>query len=366
MNIMHTLKRLFAPVCLALSLADCSSSLSPLACRLPDYPVPGGVSAPFAGFVGRWLVVGGGCNFPDIPAAEGGQKVYYPQMYALDMTDSAAAWCPVGELPLPVAYGASVETEKGLVCIGGQCADSSLTQVFRIEPTDNGRRFAVRSLPPLPETVDNAAAACTGGVIYVTGGNQGRGGCALYSLRPDVDSTWTRLADYPGGQRVQPVLLAAGKTLCLAGGFMYDKESNRCTLPASLLAYSVETDEWSAPIPFPAKADGGLYALSGGSGVSVGGKLYLTGGVDYRIFKQAMEGRGPADYLKKPVEWYSFNRDILVYDTARGTWQVCPAAEGMGKAGGILLHHEGRMWMVCGEVKPGIRTPQVVGIPLPD
>lgn len=363
---MYTFKKLFAPICLAFSLAGCSLSSSPQACRLPDYPVPGGVSAPFAGFAGRWLIVAGGCNFPGVPAAEGGQKVYYPQMYALDMTDTAAVWHAVGELPLPVAYGASAETEKGLVCIGGQCADSCLTRVFRIEPADDGNRFLIHDLPPLPETVDNAAAACTEGVVYVTGGNQGRGGRALYSLRPDADSTWTRLADYPGTQRVQPVLLAAGKTLYLAGGFMYDKENNLCTLPASLLAYSIETDEWSAPIPFPAKADGSPYALSGGAGISTGGKLFLTGGVDYQIFKEAMEGRGPADYLKKPVEWYAFNRDILVYDTVRQTWQIHPAIESMGRAGGILLHREGRMWMVCGEVKPGIRTPQVVGIPLPD
>lgn len=30
---------------------------------LPDYPLPEGVSAPFAGFVGDWLLVAGGCNF---------------------------------------------------------------------------------------------------------------------------------------------------------------------------------------------------------------------------------------------------------------------------------------------------------------
>ena len=33
-----------------------------------------GVSAPFAGVVGDKIVVVGGCNFPDTPAAEGGAK----------------------------------------------------------------------------------------------------------------------------------------------------------------------------------------------------------------------------------------------------------------------------------------------------
>lgn len=41
---------------------------------LPDYPITKGVSAPFAGFIKNWLIVGGGCNFPTTPAAEGGKK----------------------------------------------------------------------------------------------------------------------------------------------------------------------------------------------------------------------------------------------------------------------------------------------------
>ena len=36
-----------------------------------------GVSAPFSGVVGDKIVVIGGCNFPDVPAAEGGSKRYY-------------------------------------------------------------------------------------------------------------------------------------------------------------------------------------------------------------------------------------------------------------------------------------------------
>ena len=36
-----------------------------------------GVSAPFAGIIGNHLVVAGGCNFPDLPAAEGGAKKFY-------------------------------------------------------------------------------------------------------------------------------------------------------------------------------------------------------------------------------------------------------------------------------------------------
>ena len=43
-----------------------------------------GVSAPFSGVVGDKIVVIGGCNFPDVPAAEGGSKQYYGNIYIYD------------------------------------------------------------------------------------------------------------------------------------------------------------------------------------------------------------------------------------------------------------------------------------------
>ena len=48
----------------------------------PSLPIPQGVSAPFAGFIGQWMLVGGGCNFPTIAAADGGKKVYYTDVFA--------------------------------------------------------------------------------------------------------------------------------------------------------------------------------------------------------------------------------------------------------------------------------------------
>lgn len=66
--------------------------------RLPDLPgtekSPSlGVSAPFTGVSGGQLFVAGGCNFPGKPAAEGGTKEYYCNIYALDITArSHAGW----------------------------------------------------------------------------------------------------------------------------------------------------------------------------------------------------------------------------------------------------------------------------------
>ena len=54
------------------------------------------VSGHFAGMHNGTLETWGGCNFPDIPCADGGKKVFYPK-----------------------AYGASVTVPEGTVFVGG-------------------------------------------------------------------------------------------------------------------------------------------------------------------------------------------------------------------------------------------------------
>ena len=65
---------------------------------LPALTVGGkeGVSAPFAGMSKGSLLVAGGCNFPGKPAAEGGEKVFYRDIYELEnpASDKSKDNCP--------------------------------------------------------------------------------------------------------------------------------------------------------------------------------------------------------------------------------------------------------------------------------
>ena len=109
-----------------ISLSSCFHTTQNALSGLPEYPISQGVSAPFAGFIHDELVVAGGCNFPDVPAADGGIKVYYDSLYTYNVNKKALKWMKGGQLPFDVAYGATVEIEKGIVCIGGMNGTSSL------------------------------------------------------------------------------------------------------------------------------------------------------------------------------------------------------------------------------------------------
>ena len=86
-----------------------------------------GLASPFAGFSNGAIIVAGGCNFPNAPVYEGGIKKYYQDIFVLD--EKNKEWEISTKFPYPVAYGASVTTDKGIVCIGGNNLNQSLSRV---------------------------------------------------------------------------------------------------------------------------------------------------------------------------------------------------------------------------------------------
>lgn len=332
--------------------------------RLPDHPIPQGVSAPFAGFIDDWLIVGGGCNFPETPAADGGSKVYYEQCYAIHTASDSLTWKQIGSLPQPTAYGCTAETTQGLVCMGGMNADSCLTAVFLIEKKGGDGNFSFRPLPSLPTAIDNASATAVNDCVYITGGNQKDQGKALYRLKLQTGSAWERLPSYPGPQRIQPILVNDGKQIYLTGGYQAPSGSQESILSADMLKFDPGKEEWTYESDIPDEQDGKKRCLAGGAGTHTQNRLIFTGGVNYRIFKNAIEGKAGKDYMRHTPEWYRFNDDILLFDPAEKKWEIRPDINGMARAGGILLYHKNRLYMICGEIKPGIRSPEIIIYPL--
>lgn len=129
-----------------------------------------GVSALYAGVIEGNLLIAGGCNFPDIPVADGGKKAYYRDIYIAPLSnDTAFEWKKIGQLPQAAAYGVTISTEKGLICVGGTTATHSLSDVFLLSlQKDTLKRD---TLPSLPVTMDNMAGALVGHSLYIVGGN---------------------------------------------------------------------------------------------------------------------------------------------------------------------------------------------------
>lgn len=332
---------------------------------IPNHPIPLGVSAPFAGIINDWMIVAGGCNFPDVPAAKGGKKVYYSEIYAINMKEKSKGWKLLGQLPQNMAYGATVLIGDDMCLIGGENENGKFNSAYKLSMDCEAGNVYIETLPSIPECMTNLSGTAIGNDIYITGGMTETDRNSLYRLSALSPDKWEKLTSYPGNKRIQSILLSNGKNeLYLIGGFQSPSKKKEAVLSDDILCYNVDKSSWKKLIDLPLDENGEKRCLVGGSGIVHNDMLILTGGVNYTIFKNAINGKAPEGYLEKPVEWYKFNDDVLFYNLKNNTWYVADDVKGMNKAGGVLLEYEDVLYMICGEIKPGIRCGEIVAVSL--
>lgn len=333
-----------------------------------------GVSAACVGLADGTVIRAGGCNFPTDPLAPDSQKKFYSGIYAIGYGADSLSTRLIGHLPQDVAYGCGVTTPRGLAIIGGTNGLETLNSAWMlnvVSGTDGAVAANLSPLPSLPAAIDNMAAACAEGKIYVAGGNVGgKPSCALYVLDlSDLTAGWKKLRNFLGNPRVQPVLAASSATgrtlLYLWGGFAGRSENHEPSLDTDGLCYDPATDSWS-PLPSPVDPDGASLSAAGGTAVTLpSGEIMVMGGVNKDIFLEALRNQAP-DYLSHPVEWYRFNPYVSVYNPAHSSWRIVWRTDAAARAGAVatLTPDSSEVLLIGGEIKPRIRTPHILAIPL--
>lgn len=344
----------------------------------PGYSL--GVSACFAGQIGDYLVVAGGCNFPEA----GKPKKYYAGVYAARIDRATLQWRLVGFLPEAAAYGATVASGDSLLFIGGNNTEHALAAVYSVRLNSAGTDVSINRLADLPATVDNMAVALAGNDVFVVGGNQnGKPSNAVLryelgsnsvnqasktiaqgsnSVNQGANSTSSADLRIPGAPRVQPVAAAYNDKLYVWGGFYADGEQSKVHTDGYV--YDVNAKEWGA-LAAPRSADGEEMTLSGGIAWADGNRLYATGGVNRTIFLDAISGRYECvkkdDYLKQPIDWYKFSGNLYVFDAVAGQWLTTTFAnQTLARAGAQAVPTQLGVYYIGGELKPALRTPEIV------
>ena len=332
--------------------------------------IDAGVSAAYVGTANGLIIRAGGCNFPGNPMAPGAQKKFYSGIYAVEPSANGFTTRLIGHLPTGMAYGCGVTTPAGLAIIGGTDAQSALKSAMMLTVNPDGKA-SLSPLPTLPASIDNMAACYADGSIYVAGGNvDGRPSNALYRLKLNAPGEgWTKLRDFPGNPRVQPVLAASsaeGKTkLYLWGGFAGRGEGREPSLDVDGLCYDIASGKWSK-LPAPVGPDGETISTGGGTAVALpSGEIMVMGGVNKDIFLAALINQAP-DYLSHPVEWYRFNSVVSVYNPADKKWHIADQTDSAARAGGVatLTPDSKSVVLIGGEIKPRIRTASILTLPL--
>ena len=328
-----------------------------------------GVSACYAGFIGDYLVVAGGCNFP-----EPGKKKYYSSIYAAKVTgnEETLQWEMIGNLPEPAAYGGVVASGDSLILVGGCNTEHSLRTVLSIHLDKKSGKPILKSLPALPCTVDNMGVCLLDTRLFVVGGNQdGRPSASVLTMEIGKDEKWTLETELIGEPRVQPVCAAYNGELFVWGGFYENGKSS--IVATSGLRYQLMSKSWTS-LPAPVNLQGKELTLTGATAileVSAKGnaQIVCAGGVNREIFWDAISGTysmvAKTDYLKKDISWYKFNNSLLIYNLKTEQWEI-PSPENalLARAGAQVALRGHTLYYIGGELKPGLRSPGIVKVDL--
>lgn len=312
--------------------------------QLPALPDREGFAGAFAGVASGNLIVAGGANFPDKKPWEGGKKVWYDHVFALDKTNGA--WNIVGKLPRPLGYGISVSTKDGVVCIGGSDAEKHHAEVFLL--TLSHGHLKIKNLPSLPVPLANGAGALVGETTYVFGGSEQPGEQSAMNRLFALDFSalhpkWQELPSCPGKPRILPVAASLGDSFYIAGGAALEQTNGK-----TARVYLRDAWRYHPSAGWKQLADLPKPSVAAPSPAPVAGpEFFIIGGDD-----GSLVGFQPIE--KHP----GFTKTVLAYDFQKDLWRTngeVPAPRAVLPT----VFWQGRFVLVNGEAHPGVRSPEV-------
>lgn len=338
---------------------------------LPEVPDQHGFAGPFAGMIGDDLILAGGANFPDSPPWEGGQKVWHDRVFVL--SKGSNIWEETDfRLPQPIAYGVSISlpSRGSIVMLGGSGQDNAPT-TGAFELRSHGGRFELEELPNLPVPLAESSGVALGNTIYLFSGRTLEG-TAQKAFRIDLDKAspdWEELP-WPEGARGRMhsvagvrdgvVYLFAGRDNLSGGEPTYPDdrmEPYELDFLRDAWRFNPLTTQWTRLSDLP-------HGLSAGpaTAVPVGSShLFMLGGVNVEFLKTQLADRPKLD--GQGHDHPGFPSDLWAYHTITDTWTSAGHFPGHFSAPvtvPVVMDGANVFLIPSGEIKPGVRTRQVL------
>lgn len=214
--------------------------------------------------------------------------------------------------------------------------------------------------PDLPVAIKNGTGALVGDTVYF---GLGSGGDKFYSLNlKEKDAKWQETAAFPGGARNQSVAAAVDGKLYVFGGFIKTEKQNNENLNDAFV-YDPAKNEWTK---LPTRSPKG--GTVGASAAVNGGKIYFVGGVNQEIWNGLFQDidavAGDKDkekaifdpYFNMRPQDFFFSPEIASYEPATNSWRNEGIFPYPPRAGAAVSIHNGKILVVNGEIKAGLRT----------
>lgn len=320
-----------------------------------------GVSGILYGSVDKYIIAGGGINFPYKTVLQGGTQKAYSDIYVFEQEKGKIQNIEHINIDNEIAYGASVTTDKGIYHIGGNVNSKSTADILFFT-VDEKSQLKCEKIGELPFTFEKGVAAEKDGKLYILAGIQnGKSTNKMYEY--DLASKNIKeLSSIPEEKtRIQPVaqildghlyLFSGGDVTAYTDGYKYDFEKDSWTKLSSVKLNEKEI------------------TLLGAASVKLNNEeMLVIGGVNKEIYDNAVKKKGTlrgqelvkfeASYLNAEPEEFKYNKEILVYNAEKDSWKSLgqlpfPAPYGEGI---VLLGN--KIYLIGGEIKPGVKTPNI-------
>lgn len=348
-----------------------------------------GVSGLFAGLLGDLLIYGGGCNFPEGGPLEGGAKRYYRTLYALRISEDGEVGeaFVAGTLDRPTGYGASLASRDGkaLYFVGGTDGAEALSTIYRITLTEEGKPQVEPLRGAMSHGWYEGSAVLHEGKVYLVGGWSAPGVPMTNLESIDLETKeHSVLVPLPDGPRIQPVAMVDDwDTICIYGGFA-PAEGDRGPVMQDC-SYSLNPERpdegYRLLSDRPMRLGDGrkiLFVGTAGTTDPTDGAFYAAGGVDYDIFAGALDreyrqskaaaagdsaaleefARQRVEYMTREPEEYHFIPCLFGIVTL-DDWYAIDTDSAYATAGAALVARGDRVYLIGGERKPGVRTPDI-------
>ena len=322
--------------------------------ELTELPAPDGldenigVAGPFVGVHNDALIVAGGANFPDKPLWET-DKVWHDRIYVLSkQSDGNYVWQNGGKLDKPIAYGSSVSTSNGVLCIGGDDSKKVYTDVFMLSWNAKDKKLSKKEMPSLPEPVAYGSAAIHNNTVYLVAGQSGKKlGTATnkiwtLNLSEAENSKWKPLPDVPWKSRafLQVATQHNGYDDCIyvIGGRQQD--GDRVNFFSDVWEYNLNTKEWRERKQSPSPIMAGTAIGFSQSHVAV------LGGADGSLW-------GKEDDLRD--DHPGFPKKTFLYHTITNTW-IEAGESPANHVTTVPVEWNNSLIIASGEIRPRVRS----------
>jgi len=339
--------------------------------RLPDLPDREGFAGAYSGVVSEggedFLVVAGGANFPDGRPWEDGEKAYYDDIYVLSLKEGGEWRKSETKLPARMGYGMSVSLAYGSAWfMGGKNDEGESNDLIEVSIDDG--EVSLERIGKLPHAMAEGVAVFMGDDVVVGAGAEGGETTKDFYLLHRKDPNWIewRSLGWPDGApgRMYPVAGARGGKFYLFGGRDFadsDEEKAERIVGLDWLSdcweLEVESGTWKRLADLP---EGRSAAPA--QAVPVGASSFLMlGGVTVDFLREQIAAR--PELKGQGMDHPGFPGTILSYNTVTDRWAGAGSFPMEGSFAPVttpVVFWDGKVILPTGEIKPGVRSPQVL------